>query len=159
MSAIVGIYRLDEGGAEAPVLEGMLETMAHRGRDASGAWLNGQVGLGHRMLWTTLESLEEKLPAVSAAKDLVVTADARIDNRDELRSWTWKSLELVDAFLTDEQLRDDLEASACLAEHLSGVVEWKRNHLADDVLSVIIRAADEGEIMRPEQIVPYVHTP
>ncbi len=84
MSAIVGIYRLDGGGAEASVLEGMLETMAHRGWDASGAWLDGPVGLGHRMLWTTPESREEKLPAVSAARDLVVTADARIDNRDEL---------------------------------------------------------------------------
>ncbi len=84
MSAIVGSYRLDEGSADAPALDRMLEAVAHRGWDASGAWLEGHVGLGHRMLWTTPESLEEKLPAVSASGDLVVTADARIDNRDEL---------------------------------------------------------------------------
>lgn len=81
-----------------------------------------------------------------------------VDNREELRTWTWKSLELVDAFLTDEQIRDDVEAAGYLAEHLRGVVEWKRDHLGDDVLSAIIRAADEGKVMRPEQVVPYVHT-
>jgi cytochrome P450 len=81
-----------------------------------------------------------------------------VDNVAELRDWTWKSLELIDAFLTPEQLRVNLEASACLAAHLRDVIEWKRDHLADDVVSTVIRAADEGEIMRPEQVVPYVHT-
>jgi asparagine synthase (glutamine-hydrolysing) len=36
------------------------------------------------MLWTTGESLHEKLPLVSPKGDLVLTADARIDNREEL---------------------------------------------------------------------------
>jgi cytochrome P450 len=81
-----------------------------------------------------------------------------VDDADELRAWTWKSLELVDAFLTPEQLRDDLEASASLADHLREVIEWKRHHLADDVVSQVIAAADEGDVMRPDQVVPYVHT-
>lgn len=81
-----------------------------------------------------------------------------VDNRDELRGWTWQSLELIDAFLTEEQLRDNLEASACLAEHLRDVIEWKRDHLGDDLLSVIIKAGDEGEVMRREQVISYVHT-
>jgi cytochrome P450 len=81
-----------------------------------------------------------------------------VDNRDELRGWTWKSLELIDAFLPDEQLRDDVEASRCLAEHLRGVIEWKRHHLGDDVLSAILHAADEARVLRPEQILAFVHT-
>jgi cytochrome P450 len=81
-----------------------------------------------------------------------------VDDPDELRTWTWKSLELVDAFLTPEQLADDLEASACLAAHLRDVIEWKRDHLADDVVSMVIAAADAGEVMRPDQVVSYVHT-
>lgn len=81
-----------------------------------------------------------------------------VDNRDELRAWTWKSLELIDAFLTDEQLRDNLEAAANLAGHLREVLEWKRHHLGDDLLSAVIRAGDEGEVMRPEQVISYVHT-
>jgi cytochrome P450 len=81
-----------------------------------------------------------------------------VDNRDELREWTWKSLELIDAFLPDERLKDNLEASGHLAEHMAGVVEWKRKHLGDDVLSAVIVAADEGKILRPHQIIPFVHT-
>jgi cytochrome P450 len=81
-----------------------------------------------------------------------------VDNADELRGWTWKSLELIDAFLTPQQLADDLEASGCLAAHLREVIEWKRDHLGDDVVSMVIAAADEGEVMRPDQVVSYVHT-
>ncbi len=36
------------------------------------------------MLWTTPESLHEKLPFHDEKTDLVITADARIDNRKEL---------------------------------------------------------------------------
>jgi asparagine synthase (glutamine-hydrolysing) len=36
------------------------------------------------MLWTTPESVQERLPRVHHARNLVLTADARIDNRDDL---------------------------------------------------------------------------
>jgi asparagine synthase (glutamine-hydrolysing) len=36
------------------------------------------------MLWTTPESLREKLPLLIKSGDLAITADARIDNREEL---------------------------------------------------------------------------
>jgi cytochrome P450 len=81
-----------------------------------------------------------------------------VENRDELRDWTWKSLELIDAFLPDDKLKENMDAAGHLAEHLAEVLEWKRDHLGDDVFSIIIRAADEGEIMRPQQILPFIHT-
>jgi len=81
-----------------------------------------------------------------------------VDDPSELRDWTWSSLELVNAFLTPQQLQANLAASACLADHLREVIEWKRDHLADDLVSMVITVADEGEVMRPEQVVSYVHT-
>ena len=81
-----------------------------------------------------------------------------VGNVDELRSWTWKSLELIDAFLTPEQLRDNLEAAGHLKDHLQEVIDWKRSHLEDDLVSAVIVAADAGEVMRPEQVVSYIHT-
>lgn len=81
-----------------------------------------------------------------------------VDNRDELRDWTWHSLELIDAFLTEAQMAEYMASAGLLAQHLQGVIEWKRDHLGDDLLSLIIRTADAGEVMRPEQVVPYVHT-
>jgi cytochrome P450 len=77
---------------------------------------------------------------------------------EELRGWTWKSLELIDAFLTQDQLRVNVEAAGHLKDHLEEVINWKRHHLGDDVVSAVIVAADASEAMRPEQVVPYVHT-
>jgi len=81
-----------------------------------------------------------------------------VDDRDQLQDWTWKSLELIDAFLPEENLKRNMEASGHLAEHLREVLEWKRGHLDDDVFSIIIRASEEGEIMRPQQILSFVQT-
>lgn len=69
---------------EPLALERMVESVAHRGPDGAGVWSEGPIGLGHRMLHTTPESLHETLPLVNKTGDLVLTADARIDNRDEL---------------------------------------------------------------------------
>ena len=81
-----------------------------------------------------------------------------VDNVDELRGWTWRSLELLDAFPTPEEQAVNLEASADLAAHLEEVAAWKRDHPGDDLFSAVIAAADAGEVMRPEQVVPYIHT-
>ena len=84
MSAIVGIYWGDGRPVDSAHVERMTLSLAHRGPDAAGVWTSGSVGLGHRMLWTTPESLHEPLPLISKSGDLVITADARIDNRTEL---------------------------------------------------------------------------
>ena len=62
----------------------MAGCLSHRGTDEQGIWCCQSVGLGHNMLWTTPESLWEKQPLPSQDEALVLTADARIDNRDEL---------------------------------------------------------------------------
>lgn len=84
MSAIAGIYYLDGKPVDRADLGRMVESLAHRGSDKADIWSEGSVGLGHRMLWTTPESLHEQLPLVNQTGNLVITADARIDNRDEL---------------------------------------------------------------------------
>lgn len=82
MSGIFGIYYCDQRPAKLDDLQHMLDILAHRGSDGADIWWDGPIGLGHRMLWSTPESLLEKLPAVKGS--LIITADARIDNRDEL---------------------------------------------------------------------------
>lgn len=61
----------------------MSDRIAYRGLDGQSVWCNGSVGFGHLMLRTTPESLHERLPRVLDGL-LTITADARIDNRDEL---------------------------------------------------------------------------
>jgi asparagine synthase (glutamine-hydrolysing) len=83
LSGIVGIY--ERSGA--PVERGLLQALAHfllfRGPDGRETWSQGAVGLGHTMLRTTRESQIEQQPASLDGK-LWITADARIDCREEL---------------------------------------------------------------------------
>jgi len=84
VSGIAGVYYLDGRPVERAEVERMTASIAHRGPDGAGVWCAGSVGFGHRLLRTTPESFFEKLPLQNQASDLVLTADARIDNRDEL---------------------------------------------------------------------------
>lgn len=82
MSAITGIYYRDGRKVDEEQIKKMNDCLSHRGPDGSAVWCEGSVGLGHQMLYTTPESLHEKLPFEEDG--LVITADARIDNRKEL---------------------------------------------------------------------------
>lgn len=84
MSGIVGIYRRHEEQVRTEQLNLMVDAIAHRGVDGSKVWQQQNVGFGHLMLHTTPESLVEELPYCDSARDTVITADARIDNRHEL---------------------------------------------------------------------------
>ena len=86
MSAIAGVYHLDGRPATGEEVAAMTAALAHRGPDSSGAWCGGPVALGHRLLHTTPESLRERQPVRDDARGLVLIADARIDNRAELRA-------------------------------------------------------------------------
>jgi len=86
MSGIAGIFYFDGQPVDRSTLERMGDVLAHRGPDNQGLWYQRPVGLVHRMLRTTPESLQEQLPLVSTDGMLAITADARIDNRDELIS-------------------------------------------------------------------------
>jgi asparagine synthase (glutamine-hydrolysing) len=82
MSGIAGIFHLDSQPVDHLDLHRMVERLAYRGPDGGAICCEGAIGLGHRMLWTTPESLLEKLPLTKG--NLTITADARIDNRAEL---------------------------------------------------------------------------
>lgn len=84
MSGICGLYYLDTRPVERETLSRMLDVLAHRGPDGAGLWYQRSVGLGHRMLRNTPESLQETLPKVHRSDLWTITADARIDNRGEL---------------------------------------------------------------------------
>ncbi len=84
MSAICGIFHLDGRPALAETLDNMMAALAARGIDGCGAWREGPTALGHQMLHLTPESLTEKLPFADPPTRLAITADARLDNRQEL---------------------------------------------------------------------------
>jgi asparagine synthase (glutamine-hydrolysing) len=84
MSAITAIFYRTGKNIEPEIINQMNTKLSHRGPDDSGVWCEGPMGLGHQMLWTTPESVNEKLPFFEEDTGLIITADARIDNRNEL---------------------------------------------------------------------------
>lgn len=105
MSGIAGIYDLRGEPVEPALVRRMSDAAAHRGPDGDGHWVDGAIGLGHRMLHATPESLAEKQPHSSEAGDLVLVLDGRVDNRAELRA------QLEAAAM---RLRDDTDAELVL---------------------------------------------
>ncbi|HVY92675.1 MAG TPA: asparagine synthase-related protein, partial [Bryobacteraceae bacterium] len=85
MSGIYGMVRLDGAPVTRAMLEPVAAAMAGWGPDGHGQWCSENAGLGFLSLRITPESLHERLPmSLRAAPHLFITADARIDNRDEL---------------------------------------------------------------------------
>jgi len=83
MSGIVGIINLDGAPVDRGLLREMTRSMGFRGPDAQKTWTDSHVGLGHAMLRTTFEMAQERQPW-SLDGELWITADARIDAREEL---------------------------------------------------------------------------
>ncbi|PWJ90808.1 asparagine synthase (glutamine-hydrolysing) [Mesorhizobium loti] len=63
-------------------IQQMLARMRHRGPDGSSWWLGANIALGHAWLNTTDEAGPG--PQTMAGGRLAITADCRLDNRDEL---------------------------------------------------------------------------
>jgi len=127
MSGIFGIWNLDGRPVEKAVLTRMSATLAHRGPDGEGLWIQGPVGLAHRMLYTTPESLGEKQPLADETGDLCLTLDGRVDNRDELRA----ALEAKGA-----KLRSDTDAELVLRAYELWGEECPKQILGDFAFAI-----------------------
>jgi asparagine synthase (glutamine-hydrolysing) len=83
VSGIVVLLHHDGAPVDRALLERMTSAQRFRGPDAERTWLDVTVGLGHTLHKTTLEAENEQQPAALDGR-FFITADARIDARDEL---------------------------------------------------------------------------
>jgi asparagine synthase (glutamine-hydrolysing) len=86
MSGIAGLHHTDGRPVDESVLRRLLDAQSHRGPDGTGTQCRTAVALGHLAMHTTPDAGHETQPEVGRDGTLVLTADARIDNRDELIS-------------------------------------------------------------------------
>ncbi|OPX58247.1 MAG: asparagine synthetase B [Methanobacterium sp. PtaB.Bin024] len=84
MSGICGIVDFDNRSVHYETLEKMVGLISYRGPDGINYWVEGNVGLVNLAFNTTPESLWENQPHLNKDENLVLTADARVDNRNEL---------------------------------------------------------------------------
>jgi asparagine synthase (glutamine-hydrolysing) len=85
VSGIIGMYERSGAPVDRTLLQALAHFLSYCGPDARDTWSHGCVGLGHTMLRTTRASQNERQPATLGGS-LWITADARIDCRDELQA-------------------------------------------------------------------------
>lgn len=86
MCGIVGIYNLNGEPASPIALKRMTDSVAHRGPDGEGHWVEGNVALGHRRLAIIDLSPAGHQPMVSADHRFVLSYNGEVYNFQELRS-------------------------------------------------------------------------
>ncbi len=84
VSALCGVVYLDGRPADAGDLEAPMAAMEHHAVDGMSVWAAGPAVLGHQMLWVTPESKMSSRPYHDSEAGLTITADVRLDNREEL---------------------------------------------------------------------------
>jgi asparagine synthase (glutamine-hydrolysing) len=104
MSGLCGIINFDATPVDPELPRKMAEVSAFRGPDGLHYWVEGHVGLANLALHVTSKSVREKQPLVNRRGDLVLTADARVDNRPELIETLTSNGALDDKDPTDADL-------------------------------------------------------
>lgn len=86
MSGFAAVLRFDGRPLDPHAIRRMTGAMAYRGPDGVSHWTSGSAALGHCMLRTTAESLEEKQPLADETGRFHVVMDGWLANPDELRA-------------------------------------------------------------------------
>ena len=74
----------------------------------------------------------------------------------QLRDWAHTLTLSLEPLLAIQHMDEILIASDHIVEHVLDAIEWKRSHPADDLLSALIAAEDEGDRLSPEELLDQV---
>ena len=139
MSAINGIFERRGTTFPEAAFFASPEALANYGFEGSDQWFSPFVGFGHQNSSILPEDANEKFPVDDAAARLVITADARIDNRAEL----------FDALHIPQNERKILSDSRLI---LRAWQKWKRDcpyHLIGDYAFCRLGRATANAFLRP----------
>tara|TARA_Y100000817_G_scaffold149137_1_gene116729 strand:+ start:1793 stop:3673 length:1881 start_codon:yes stop_codon:yes gene_type:complete len=85
MCGIAGILNFDTAHVSETVLKRMTDSIAHRGPDGEGHWIEGNIGIGHRRLSIIDLSNAGSQPMFSKDKRYVLSYNGEIYNFNEIR--------------------------------------------------------------------------
>ncbi len=75
----------------------------------------------------------------------------------QLREWSHTLVKILDFTIGPEELMAAVIAGENLREHIANVIEWKRSNLGDDLLSALILAEDNGDVLSDVELVDQVN--
>lgn len=84
MSAVAGIFQRNSEPVSAVEADALMKSLERFPSDDASVWQAGSVFLGHHAQWITPDSVFDRMPRNDYARQLSITADAILDNRDEL---------------------------------------------------------------------------
>ncbi len=82
--------------------------------------------------------------------------DMPTERVDELRSWSQIITKSLEPTATDVELDETETALEALIPYLTEIIELRRKHLADDMLSSLITAEESGERMTTGELMAFV---
>jgi cytochrome P450 len=77
-------------------------------------------------------------------------------DREQLRAWSHTLVKTLEPLLTPDEVPELLAASDAMAEHVTAAIDWKRGAPADDLLSAMIAAEEEGDRLSTEELIAQV---
>ena len=75
----------------------------------------------------------------------------------QLREWSHTLVKILDFTIGPEELMAAVIAGENLREHIANVIEWKRSNLGDDLLSALILAEDNGDVLSDVELIDQVN--
>jgi cytochrome P450 len=115
--------------------------------------------------------VEDALDAVAPSGEMDVVADLAFplpftvisemlgmpeSDRLQLRGWSHAMVKTLDPVITPEEMRAAYEAGEQMIAHLVDVLAWKRTHPGEDLLSALIAAEEDGDVLSEEELIAQV---
>lgn len=69
-----------------------------------------------------------------------------------IRDWSEALVKTLDPIITEDEVRAAFHASKAMGAHLDAVIEWKRANPADDLLTKLIEAEEDGDTLSPVEL-------
>lgn len=66
-------------------------------------------------------------------------------DKDLIAEWSAALVKTIDPIVTDDEIRAAIHAGQMMDDHVDNVVEWKRANPADDLLTALIEAEEDGD--------------
>src|SRR6185295_9773729 len=77
-------------------------------------------------------------------------------DRDQLRSWSHTLVKTLEPLIGPDDVPEVMAASDSMIQHVNAAIEWKRSAPADDLLSAMIAAEEEGDRLSTEELIAQV---
>ncbi len=79
-----------------------------------------------------------------------------VADRTQVREWSHTLVRILDFTIGPDEMRAALAAGEQMRAHLREVIAWKRANPADDLLSALIRAEEDGDVLSDTELLDQV---